>query len=55
MPGLSLLITALLMQGLRDVIAVEDGRLPQSCGAGRLAMLAATVIPLLAELVAQLT
>ena len=45
--GLCIIIMVMMMQGLRDVIAVEDGRLPPSYGSGRLALLAGSTAPLL--------
>ncbi len=52
--GVCIIIMAMMVQGLRDVIAVEDGRLPPAYGSGRLALLAGSTAPLLALLAAAL-
>lgn len=52
--GLCIIIMVMMLQGLRDVIAVEDGRLPPAYGSGRLALLAGSTAPLLALLAAAL-
>lgn len=50
LPGLGLLIAAFLLDGQREVVAVEQGRVPSRFGKIRMLLTAAAVVSLLALL-----